>query len=49
MAMKRPGHGYFDTRILEFAVMAIAMFLAADAVRAAFGPAWKNVSLLLGL
>lgn len=47
--MKRPGQGSFDTRALEFAVMAIAMFLAADAVRAAFGPAWKNVSLLLGL
>lgn len=47
--MKRPGQGSFDTRALEFAVAAIAVFLGADAVRAAFGPLWKNVSLLLGL
>ena len=47
--MKRPGHGSFDTRALEFAIIAIAAFLGADGIRAALGPLWKNVSLLLGL
>jgi hypothetical protein len=47
--MKRPGRGSFDTRALEIAVTAVAVFLGADAVRAAFGPLWKNLGLLLGL
>jgi hypothetical protein len=47
--MRRPGQGSFDTRALEFAVAAIAVFLGADAVRTAFGPLWKNLSLLLGI
>jgi hypothetical protein len=29
--------------------MAIAAILGADAVRTAFGPIWKNLSLLFGL
>jgi hypothetical protein len=47
--MRQPGHGTFDTRVLEFAVIAIAVFLGADSVRTALGPLWKNLSLLLGL
>ena len=47
--MKRPGQGSFDTRALEVAVIAIAVFLGSDAVRTALGPLWKNLSLLLGL
>ena len=47
--MKRPGSGSFDTRALEFAVIAIAAFFGADAIRTALGPLWHNVSLLLGL
>ena len=47
--MKRPGHGSFDTRALEFAVIAIAVFLGADTVRTALGPLWDSVSLLFGI
>lgn len=46
--MKRPGHGSFDTRALEFAVAAIAVYLAVDPVRAALGPLFKGMGLLFG-
>jgi hypothetical protein len=47
--MKRQGQGWFDTRALEFAVLAAAVYLAADPVRSALGPLYKSMSLLLGL
>jgi hypothetical protein len=47
--MKRSRQGSFDTRALEFAVIAVAVYFGADRVREALGPMWDNLSLLLGL
>ncbi len=46
--MKRGKQGSFDTRALEFAVVAIAVYLAAEPARAALGPLFKGMSLLFG-
>jgi hypothetical protein len=47
--MKRSRLGSFDTRALEFAVIAVAVYFGADAIREALGPMWGNLSLLFGL
>ncbi len=47
--MKRSRQGSFDTRALEFAVIAVAVYFGADRVREALGPMWDNLSLLFGL
>jgi hypothetical protein len=47
--MKRSRLGSFDTRTLEFAVIAVAVYFGADAIREALGPMWGNLSLLFGL
>ncbi len=38
-----------EMRALECTVTAIALWFAADGIRATVAPLWKNLALLLGL
>lgn len=49
MPMKRQGQRpATDTRALEFALAAVAAYLAADAIRATLDPFWDMIKLLVG-
>jgi len=48
--VKRAEYGSaISTRVLECAVIAVGVFLAADGIRAAVAPIWKAMTLVFGI